>query len=221
MARWRASIWNLSPSTTAAAVSPTKSAPDSRSTPLAAKATICAASSTNTNSPRRFFPYEHRPTRTSPPSQSLGYTARRGPLSLYRRHAFRLLRASPVSRLLREPSGASAPTTFAQSSKAAAMPPGGNTTGHGRRLPSRFPRRSTAGSATRISATGAATPSSSSAPACSSSISFSPTSSHDYLETEPDKLRFFCEELGVPRTALPAKAMRRPRHRTHAALLRG
>jgi hypothetical protein len=30
--------------------------------------------------------------------------------------------------------------------------------------------------------------------------------SHDYLETEPDKLRFFCEQLGVPRTALPAKS---------------
>ncbi len=29
--------------------------------------------------------------------------------------------------------------------------------------------------------------------------------SHAYLETEPDKLRFFCEELGIPRTALPAK----------------
>jgi len=29
--------------------------------------------------------------------------------------------------------------------------------------------------------------------------------SHDYLETEPDKLRFFCEGLGIPRTALPAK----------------
>jgi hypothetical protein len=30
--------------------------------------------------------------------------------------------------------------------------------------------------------------------------------SHHYLETEPDKLRFFCEELGVPRSALPAKS---------------
>jgi hypothetical protein len=30
--------------------------------------------------------------------------------------------------------------------------------------------------------------------------------SHDYLETEPDKLRFFCETLGIPRTALPAKS---------------
>lgn len=29
--------------------------------------------------------------------------------------------------------------------------------------------------------------------------------SYDYLETEPDKLRFFCSELGIPRTALPAK----------------
>ncbi len=29
--------------------------------------------------------------------------------------------------------------------------------------------------------------------------------SHAYLETEADKLRFFCEELGIPRTALPAK----------------
>jgi hypothetical protein len=29
--------------------------------------------------------------------------------------------------------------------------------------------------------------------------------SYDYLETEPDKLRFFCQELGIPRTALPAK----------------
>ena len=29
--------------------------------------------------------------------------------------------------------------------------------------------------------------------------------SHDYLETEPDKLRFFCEGLGIPRDALPAK----------------
>jgi len=27
-----------------------------------------------------------------------------------------------------------------------------------------------------------------------------------YLETEPEKLRFFCEELGVPKKALPAKA---------------
>jgi len=30
--------------------------------------------------------------------------------------------------------------------------------------------------------------------------------SHDYLETEPDKLRFFCETLGIPHTALPAKS---------------
>jgi len=30
--------------------------------------------------------------------------------------------------------------------------------------------------------------------------------SHDFLETETDKLRFFCQELGIPRTALPAKA---------------
>jgi hypothetical protein len=29
--------------------------------------------------------------------------------------------------------------------------------------------------------------------------------SHHYLETEPDKLRFFCEELGISRTILPAK----------------
>ena len=29
---------------------------------------------------------------------------------------------------------------------------------------------------------------------------------HDYLETEHDKLRFFCEELGIPKNALPAKA---------------
>jgi hypothetical protein len=29
--------------------------------------------------------------------------------------------------------------------------------------------------------------------------------SRDYLETEPDKLHFFCEELGIPRTVLPAK----------------
>jgi hypothetical protein len=28
---------------------------------------------------------------------------------------------------------------------------------------------------------------------------------HDYLETEPDKVRFFCEELSVPRAALPTK----------------
>jgi hypothetical protein len=27
-----------------------------------------------------------------------------------------------------------------------------------------------------------------------------------YLETESDKLRFFCDELGIPRTALPAKS---------------
>jgi hypothetical protein len=30
--------------------------------------------------------------------------------------------------------------------------------------------------------------------------------SHDYLETEPDKLRFFCETVGISRTALPAKS---------------
>jgi hypothetical protein len=30
--------------------------------------------------------------------------------------------------------------------------------------------------------------------------------SHDYLETEPDKLHFFCEELGIPRTTLPTKS---------------
>ena len=30
--------------------------------------------------------------------------------------------------------------------------------------------------------------------------------SYAYLETEQDKLRFFCEELGIPRTALPAKS---------------
>jgi hypothetical protein len=30
--------------------------------------------------------------------------------------------------------------------------------------------------------------------------------SDEYLETEPDKLRFFCEELGIPRTALPTKS---------------
>lgn len=30
--------------------------------------------------------------------------------------------------------------------------------------------------------------------------------SHHYLETEPDKLRLFCEELGIPRSALPAKS---------------
>jgi hypothetical protein len=29
---------------------------------------------------------------------------------------------------------------------------------------------------------------------------------HRYLETEHDKLRFFCDELGVPKKALPAKA---------------
>jgi len=29
---------------------------------------------------------------------------------------------------------------------------------------------------------------------------------HDYLETEQDKLRFFCDELGIPKKALPAKA---------------
>jgi len=31
-----------------------------------------------------------------------------------------------------------------------------------------------------------------------------------YLETEPDKLRFFCDELGVPKKALPAKAYEGP-----------
>jgi len=31
-------------------------------------------------------------------------------------------------------------------------------------------------------------------------------SSRDYLETEPEKLRFFCEELGIPRAVLPAKS---------------
>jgi hypothetical protein len=30
--------------------------------------------------------------------------------------------------------------------------------------------------------------------------------SHDYLETEHDKVRYFCEENGVPKKALPAKA---------------
>jgi hypothetical protein len=30
--------------------------------------------------------------------------------------------------------------------------------------------------------------------------------SYAYLETEQDKLRYFCEELGIPRTALPAKS---------------
>jgi hypothetical protein len=30
--------------------------------------------------------------------------------------------------------------------------------------------------------------------------------SHDYLETEADKLGFFCQELGIPRTELPARA---------------
>jgi hypothetical protein len=30
--------------------------------------------------------------------------------------------------------------------------------------------------------------------------------SYEYLETEPEKLRFFCEELGIPRAALPAKS---------------
>lgn len=30
--------------------------------------------------------------------------------------------------------------------------------------------------------------------------------SHDYLETEPDKLHFFCEDLRIPRTVLPAKS---------------
>jgi hypothetical protein len=29
---------------------------------------------------------------------------------------------------------------------------------------------------------------------------------HDYLETEQDKLRYFCEQLQVPKTSLPAKA---------------
>jgi hypothetical protein len=30
--------------------------------------------------------------------------------------------------------------------------------------------------------------------------------SHNYLETEPDKLRFFCETLRIPPTAIPAKS---------------
>jgi len=33
---------------------------------------------------------------------------------------------------------------------------------------------------------------------------------HRYLETEHDKLRFFCDELGVPKKALPAKAYEGP-----------
>src|SRR5215467_5855081 len=32
-----------------------------------------------------------------------------------------------------------------------------------------------------------------------------PTGQHDYFETEDDKLRYFCEGLGVERQALPAK----------------
>ena len=29
---------------------------------------------------------------------------------------------------------------------------------------------------------------------------------HDYLETEPEKLRYFCEQLGIPRKHLPGRA---------------
>jgi hypothetical protein len=32
---------------------------------------------------------------------------------------------------------------------------------------------------------------------------------HDYFEMEHDKVRFFCDELGIPREALPAKAYQR------------
>jgi hypothetical protein len=40
---------------------------------------------------------------------------------------------------------------------------------------------------------------------------------HDYFETEHDKVSYFCEQLGVPKTALPAKAFAGS-HRTQPAI---
>ena len=40
---------------------------------------------------------------------------------------------------------------------------------------------------------------------------------HDYLETEQDKVAYFCETLGIPKTALPVKSYPGPSRRRFCA----
>src|SRR5208283_1561861 len=112
----RASTSNWSPNTTAAAMLRTRSTRASLCTRRTARPITSAESSISANSPPRFSPYEN-PRRTHPRDPVPRLHRGRGPVPLYRSHAFRLFRPSPVHRLHRSQLGQALTTLHGQTRK--------------------------------------------------------------------------------------------------------
>ena len=168
----------------------------------------CAAFSTNAKSPQEFSRYEHRScpsrcTRSSRLHQS------GSSLSLHRSDAFGLLHGSSIPRASPMPIGATAQHILEQASNPR------DTLG-----PSAFQRAgrsitfSRAGSIARSTARTFAIDAQHEIEFIQRRIGMLDfvllNQGHQYLETEPEKVRFFCEQLKVPKSLPALEDLSRP-----------